>query len=141
MRRDTLHLTLAFLGEVAAERLEALAELAGAIRIPPFEQTFDKAQCLPRKKIFWASASRVATELRELAGALSDRLKAADFRTEARPFAAHVTLLRHARCDRQMPPEELRLVWPVRDFVLVESELSPEGARYRILRRWPLDQT
>ena len=55
-----------------------MTALAGAIRIPPFEQTFDKAQCLPRKKIFWASASRVATELRELAGALSDRLNAAD---------------------------------------------------------------
>ena len=56
---------------------------------------------------------------------------------------AHVTLLRHARCEkaRDLPAGDLRIEWPVRDFVLVESDLQPEGANYRILGRWPLAQT
>lgn len=143
MRRETLHLTLAFVGEVAPERLDALREVADAIRLPSFSLLFDHPQCLPRKKIFWASASLVPSELRDLAAALAERLKAAGFRTEERPFSAHVTLLRHARCEKEneLPAGNLHIEWPVREFVLVGSELRPEGASYRILQRWPLDQT
>lgn len=141
MRRETLHLTLAFIGDVAPERLEALRELAGAVRLPAFDQLFDRQQCLARKKIFWAAASAISPALSELASALAEGLRAEDFRTEERPFAAHVTLLRHARCSRESPAGNLHIEWPVRDFVLVESELRPEGACYRTLQRWPLGQT
>lgn len=141
MRRETLHLTLAFIGAVASERLEELRDIAGSIRLPAFDQSFDRLQCLPRKKIFWAAASAIPPALRDLAAALNERLKAADFRTEDRPFAAHVTLLRHARCEKMPPAESMPIAWPVRDFVLVESELKPEGASYRIIGRWPLGQT
>lgn len=141
MRRETLHLTLAFIGDVPAERLAELRGIAGAIRPSAFELLFDRRHCLARRKIFWAAASVVSPRLRELAADLNERLKAADFRTEDRPFAAHVTLLRHARCDKALPPGDLRIEWPVRDFVLVESELQPEGAGYRVLQRWPLGQT
>lgn len=141
MRRETLHLTLAFVGDVAPGRLEALRDIAASIRLPAFAQSFDRLQCLPRKKIFWAAASAISPELRDLAAALNERLEAADFRTEDRPFAAHVTLLRHARCERMPQVESLHIEWPVRDFVLVESELRPEGAGYRVIGRWPLAQT
>lgn len=141
MRRDTLHLTLAFIGDVAPGRLETLRHIAGDIGLPAFDLVFDRLQCLPRKNICWAAAGTVSPVLHVLAAALGVRLRAADFRTEARPFAAHVTLLRHARCDRDPPSGDLHIVWPVRDYVLVESELRPEGARYRILQHWPLAQT
>lgn len=143
MRRETLHLTLAFVGDVAPERLAALREIAGSTRLPAFGLLFDRGQCLARKKIFWAAAGTVPPVLHELAASLAARLGAADFRTEERPFAAHVTLLRHARCEKgkDLPAGNLRIDWPVRDFVLVESDLKPEGATYRILQRWPLDQT
>ncbi|MBM3391488.1 MAG: RNA 2',3'-cyclic phosphodiesterase [Betaproteobacteria bacterium] len=138
MRRDTLHLTLAFVGETTPERLAALRGIAEAIRLPAFDLSFDRGQCLARKRIFWAAAGRIPEALRELAAALARQLDAAGFRTEDRPFAAHVTLLRHARCDGGPPPGELCIAWPVRDFVLVESDMKPQGARYRIIGRWPL---
>lgn len=143
MRRETLHLTLAFVGDVAPDRLGELRNIAGAIRQPPFNLLLDRPQCLARRKILWIAASVVPAGLQQLALELAGRLKAADFRTEARPFAAHVTLLRQARCEqmRDMPPAAPAIAWPVRDFVLAESVLRPEGARYRILQRWPLDQT
>ncbi|MEZ5613949.1 MAG: RNA 2',3'-cyclic phosphodiesterase, partial [Rhodocyclaceae bacterium] len=136
MRRETLHLTLAFVGDVAPDRLADLCGIAGAIRLPAFDLLFDTGQCLARKQIFWAAAGTIPAALRDLVAGLNEGLRSAAFRTEDRPFAAHVTLLRHANCAAA--PNDLRVEWPVRDFVLVESELKPEGAGYRIIGRWPL---
>lgn len=141
MRRETLHLTLAFIGGIEPERLFALREIAGTIRLPPFSLLFDRLQCLPRKKIAWASAGAPPAGLLELAAILETQLKVAGFRTEERPFAAHVTLLRNANCAAGTPDDSLHIEWMVRDFVLVESEQKPEGASYRIIGRWPLGQT
>lgn len=138
MHRKTLHLTLAFIGGIAPRRLAALQGIAGTIRLPPFDLVFDRLQCLPRKRIAWASVSVPPTGLLDLAVVLKQLLDAADFRTEERSFTAHVTLLRNAVCAEDVPEANLRIEWPVQDFVLVESELRPEGARYRIMQRWSL---
>lgn len=140
MRCETLHLTLAFVGSVAPASLGSLHDMAGAIRRQSFALTFDRLQCLRRKKIAWAAAD-APQGLLDLVSALEAGLKTAGFRTEARPFAAHVTLLRHVRCEAPPPEEALHIGWPVLDFVLAESELKPEGASYRILQRWELGQT
>ncbi|KAB2939072.1 MAG: RNA 2',3'-cyclic phosphodiesterase [Rhodocyclaceae bacterium] len=137
MRRETLHLTLAFVGDVAADRLPVLRDVAGAIRLPPFALRFERLECRHRRRIAWAAAA-VPPELRDLADALAAGLRTAQFPVEERPFVAHVTLLRHADCASRPPAGGLRIEWPVRDFVLVESELRPEGARYCIDERWPL---
>lgn len=141
MRRETLHLTLAFIGGIAPERLAQLEDIAAAIGLPPFDLLFDRLQCLPRKRIAWASAGTLPAGLPELAANLKARLKTAGFRTEERPFSAHVTLLRNANCPAGTPDDSLHIEWPVRYFVLVESELKPEGASYRIIGSWPLGQT
>ncbi len=141
MRRETLHLTLAFIGGIAPDRLAALHASASAIRLPIFNLTFDRLKCLPRKRIAWATASTVPFALLALASSLQARLKSAGFRTEERPFAAHVTLMRNTPCTMDAPDESLNIEWPVRDFVLAESALAPEGAHYNILERWPLGQT
>lgn len=141
MRCESLHLTLAFIGGIAPERLTTLRDIAATIRLPAFHLLFDRLQCLPRKKIAWASAGKLPVVLAELAAILETQLKAGGFRTEERPFAAHVTLLRNANCPADAIDDSLRIEWPVRDFVLVESERKPEGASYRIIGRWPLGQT
>lgn len=141
MRRETLHLTLAFIGHIPAQRISELESIAGSIRAPGFELALDRIDCMARKKIVWAAASKLPEALLHLAADLNLHLKAADFRVEERPFAAHVTLLRNARCGGEKPEAGL-VVWRVGDFVLVESELKPEGASYRIIGRWRLaDQT
>ena len=137
MRLETLHLTLAFVGGVAPERLKALADIAAAIRLPRFMLRFNRLECVRRKRIAWAAAE-APQELRNLVSALQAGLKATDFRTEGQPFAAHVTLLRNARCEAGACGAGLNIEWPVRDFVLAESELDPSGAAYRVVARWPL---
>ncbi|PKO71426.1 MAG: RNA 2',3'-cyclic phosphodiesterase [Betaproteobacteria bacterium HGW-Betaproteobacteria-14] len=141
MRRETLHLTLAFMGGIAPDRLAALCAIASTVKLPIFDMAFDRLQCQRRKRIVWAFASMVPSGLLELADSLHTQLKSGGFRTEERPFAAHVTLLRNSRCATDAPDASLNIEWPVRDFVLAESGLAPEGAHYHILERWPLGQT
>ncbi len=137
MRRETLHLTLAFIGGIPAKRLRELALVAGAIGAPRFELILDRLDWVEKKKTVWAGASLLPEALRALAAELDARLRANGFRTEERPFAAHVTLLRNARRPDGLP-EHAPIAWPVDEFVLAESELAPEGANYHVIGRWPL---
>jgi 2'-5' RNA ligase len=55
---------------------------------------------------------------------------------EPAPRVAHVTILRDA--DRPLAPARIEsIVWPVCEFVLIDSLLGPEPT-YTILSRWPL---
>lgn len=138
MRRETLHLTLAFIGAVPPQRIEALKGVAAAVRNPAFTLRLDRLRGLPRKQLAWIEAASPPPALAALAAELHARLAAAGFPLETRPFAGHVTLLRNAReagATAAQPPIE----WPVRDFVLVQSHLDAAGASYRRLGRWALD--
>ena len=73
--------------------------------------------------------------LATLAGRLAAELGSAGFRTEAREFVPHVTLVRQAR---RAPGElELELIrWPVEEVRLVESIRIDGKASYQALQSW-----
>jgi 2'-5' RNA ligase len=54
---------------------------------------------------------------------------------EHRPWRAHLTLARQAQ-GAMPPPDDAAIAWPVRDYVLVESDLRPPS-QYRIVARYP----
>ncbi|MDD5297869.1 MAG: RNA 2',3'-cyclic phosphodiesterase [Rhodocyclaceae bacterium] len=137
MRRETLHLTLAFLGPVSQEMMDRAMAVAGAVRARAFDLVLDRLECWRHNHIVWAGASALPAEAGALAEGLTRELRSAGFSLERRPFAAHVTLLRNARCPETLTQPQ-PIFWPVRDFVLVESKLSPGGARYEVVGRWPL---
>jgi 2'-5' RNA ligase len=132
---DAIHLTLAFLGETGADRLPELRNLqvTGAPHSLPIEQARNWA----RNRIVWAGPRETPAALRRLAGTLAMRLAQRNFMPEARPFAAHVTLVRKTRGPGDLPalPE---VEWPVREFLLVRSRLSAGGPRYEVLERCAL---
>ena len=133
MCRETLHLTLAFLGEVPAARVADATAVADDMSFAPFTLTLDRLDYWKHNRILWAGGE--SAELAMLATSLGDGLRAAGFRLDARPFVAHLTLLREARCEA--PPVADPVAWPVREFTLVESNLAPGGSRYDIIGRWP----
>lgn len=138
MRRETLHLTLAFLGDVAAAR-QADAEAAAAmVAGAGCVLAVDRLGCWKHNRIVWAGCSSLPPALGRLAQDLGARLRAAGFALEARPFAAHATLLRNAHCAPDALPQLPAIDWAVRDFALVASRRDADGARYEVLRRWPL---
>lgn len=138
MQPDTLHLTLAFLGEVPLARLDALRALAARLRLPPFVLTLDRLGYWPAPRIVWAGCATLPAPLARLAGELDGALRGAGFALPDRPFAPHVTLLRGVPPPGPAAlPSPPAIIWPVAGFVLV---VSTPGAstNYRVLGHWPL---
>ena len=131
---ETIHLTLAFLGNADASKASAAAESVGS---SPFELPIDTAKYWKHNKIVWVGPRTIPAALGELVSQLHPSLKSAGFVLEDRPFAAHVTLVRKAGVPTSIPSlPEVR--WPVTDFVLVRSVPDSRGARYETLERFPM---
>lgn len=140
MRADTLHMTLAFIGDIDAARLDLALAAADALGVQPaFSISIDQLCCWPRNRIVWCGPRVVPPALAESSRLLGERLSIAGFRLDTRPFAAHATLLRDADCARRAPAF-LPFDWDVGQIVLVEADLAPAGARYTIIGRWPLGE-
>lgn len=138
MRAESLHMTLAFIGEIDAARVDVA--LAAGDRLgarPGFSMSIDQLRCWRHNRILWCGPRIVPAPLAETARLLGEHLSVAGFRLEARPFAAHATLLRNADCSRSAP-DFVPFGWEVRQIVLVETDLTSAGARYEIIGRWPL---
>lgn len=139
MHRDTIHLTLAFLGDTPARKVERLQALAAQVEGESFALALDRVGSWKRNRVLWAGPSIVPPALAALAQDLEARLRAAGFALEERAFSPHVTLVRNAHvapAEAPLPP----LRWRVASFVIVASERSAAGARYRVIGRWPLKQ-
>jgi 2'-5' RNA ligase len=140
MRPAALHLTLAFVGAVAPERIPALEEIAGAVRVEPFELSLDRLGFWPQRGILWAGCRQPPAPLRRLAGSLAADLRAAGFAVDHRSGAdlvPHVTLARRVRCA-SLPRLGTPITWQVDEFALVESHLHPAAASYGTLAAFPL---
>lgn len=128
-----LHLTLAFLGDVAVAKVEPLVEALSAVRFSRFELEGGEVLFLPER-----GAKRViALELVDVGGALAALqrdvagalLGSGVVKPEKRPFLPHVTV---ARYRRHGPPFSLQNVnvsrFGVDQVVLYSSLLERGGA-------------
>jgi 2'-5' RNA ligase len=145
------HLTVKFLGDVDEARIPpiiAAVEAAVAGR-DPFDLALRGLGAFPgpgRPRVIWAGVRAGAADLAALAGAVEDRLAALGFPREARSFSAHVTLgrVREPRRDPALAAALARAegvelgAARVDRVVLMQSQLSPRGARYTELAALPL---
>jgi 2'-5' RNA ligase len=132
---EKIHLTLAFLGEVAADRMDDAVAAAAAIRAAPFALELDRVGAFRSARVAWAGASSPAPQLIALQGQLAANLGARGFVLEERDFAPHLTLARRIRKGlpvASIPP----IVTQARSFALVRSETGT--GRYSTLEGWPL---
>ena len=137
MRRDTLHLTLVFLGDVEASRIPGLVEALGAVGGDAFRLQLDTLGYWRHNHIVWAGCAERPAALDGLVQALRSRLAALDLSVAETGFVPHVTLLRKAGVAGALPGFG-PIAWPVAEFVLMESCRSDAGARYRRLAGWRL---
>ncbi|HEY6862610.1 MAG TPA: RNA 2',3'-cyclic phosphodiesterase [Burkholderiales bacterium] len=126
---DSLHLTLAFLGNVADARVAEVESAMDRVRPRRFLLNLDTPGHWKKNSIAWAGTSAVPAELEALAADLRAALAAATIPFDPQPFAVHVTLLRDAGAPAAMPALE-PIAWPVDGFALVSSA----GGRYEIRR-------
>ena len=132
---ETIHLTLAFLGEADPARAIAAAQ---RVRSTRFDLPIDTSQYWKHNKILWAGPRTVPPALQTLAAQLHQALSEDAFTLEKRAFAAHITLLRKASHPPQPLPALPSVRWPAHEFILVRSAPTGTGSRYETLARFPL---
>ena len=150
---ESLHLTLAFLGELDDDRLALASEAArAAARTPaPFDLGIGGLGVFgPRRapRVVWAGVTGDVERLQEAQRRLADELAARGFLLDERAYSPHLTL---ARIKRPLETDELATLErflrapagepapiPVRALSVMKSELLRGGARYTRLRECPL---
>ena len=123
-------------GRHDAARLAAYEAALTDLAVPSLELILDRYGYWPRPRILWLGSSHPA-ELYELVAELHRRLRGCGFTPERRAFQAHITLARKFSGPAPTRPPVAPIHWRVNEVALVESQSSPEGSRYRVLRRWP----
>lgn len=130
-----LHVTIAFLGNVAADRIPALRALAAARAWPEARLEFDRLAWWPKARLLCLEAPSLPPAFATAVQAFHDDLRLAGFGVERRPFRAHITLARSVAAPpidprgQSIPP----VTWPVREVVLVASTPTRDGSAYRVL--------
>lgn len=145
------HLTLAFLGHVRPEfsaEVVTVGESAVA-GLGPARLRLDGAGGFPgqrRARVVWAGVSGDVEVLATLAARLAAASKQAGLRFEEREYQPHLTLAR-LPSPGPLPEPVLDLVtdavaasppWKARELCCYRSTLSHRGARYQVVRTFPL---
>ena len=143
-RRETLHLTLAFLGDVAESSLPGILDAGHRVVAAPFSLTIDRLGYWRHNRLLWAGCAPLAG-LEQLHGklqlALADAGQALPGRQAS--FTPHLTLVRKLPADT---PADAVSCFPLGDlpewrcasFRLVQSRLTASGSRYETLAEFPL---
>lgn len=159
---DSLHLTLKFIGEVAPERLPEIKDALRRIAAAPFDISFRETGFFPNARaprVFWIGVA-ADERLERLARGVDEALvalSALKLEREKGPYHPHLTLARagSGRPQRiksdgpnnrfQRLAEKLPSLaaadfgtMTAREFILYESKLTPQGARYSRMEGFPL---
>lgn len=136
-RQETIHLTLAFLGEVPEALLPELLTRVTAVRTRGFDLCIDRLGYWRHNRLLWAGCTESPEGLLALAADLREALSDVGIPLDAavRRFTPHLTLVRKVS-EKSVPPvfpDIEPVCWPCDGFVLVESQLSAIGTIYRPL--------
>ncbi len=145
-RKEGIHLTLKFLGDIPEERIDQVCE--GVQRAceghSPFSVTIAGLGCFPntrRPRVLWAGVGGEVDALCDLQQAVEREMVALEFPEERHDFTPHLTLARIQRGARsedvralgqiveEAPSEEIGRI-EVDGVSVMESDLQPTGAVY-----------
>ncbi len=143
--REAMHVTLKFLGEVSPHREDAVKETleAAVDGVSPFVLRLTGYGAFPdarRAKVIWVGCNAPA-ELQRLYEQVEENACNIGFARESRSFHPHVTLgrLRRGALSTKLKglpgildQLDFNAEFPVRSVELMQSELSPAGAKYTV---------
>ena len=138
VKRDAIHITLKFLGEIdealAGKMHEALEPIGS--RFARFVVSLKEIDAFPsrrRARVVIVQLNKGTDEAKALFKEVEEGLTGFNFEREAREFTPHITLGRMrtpgAFPDGDLPPLE-KMEFAVDELVLFKSTLTPGGARY-----------
>jgi 2'-5' RNA ligase len=130
---EKIHLTLAFLGSVADERVAEL--LAVRVEAPAFPMRLDCVGAFRKVGVAWAGVESPPAELLAVQSKLMRALGRLGFTFEERAYVPHVTLVRKVRRPVARAGIE-PIEWPAGEVTLVRSDTGT--GRYTRLSGWHL---
>jgi 2'-5' RNA ligase len=140
-----LHITLKFIGEVEAARVEALARAAGAAvaGFEPFRLSIEESGTFPPRgaaRVLWLGVRDDSGQLSQLQSRLERECDSAGFPSEPRAFKPHLTVARlrvpsHALSEAHRHATFGPYHFQVSELLVIRSELGPGGSRYTPLSR------
>jgi 2'-5' RNA ligase len=153
VRPEGMHITLKFIGEVGAEKLDTIrAALATVHAEQPVEMQFHGLAFFPnerRPRVLWCGV-KASGNLAELAAGVERALVPLGIPAESREFVPHLTLARF-RSDGGSRNDLEKLVRAAdelksydfgnaceTEFHLIESLLKPSGAEYKRQRTFQI---
>jgi 2'-5' RNA ligase len=137
-----IHLTLKFLGDVEASRIQRVSEALdrAATGISPFEVEIGGTGCFPSPRsprVLWVGVSNVPELLRQLYSNIEDELAREGFRREKRRFSPHLTIGRvRSRHNSARTADALIAnafeseTFIATELILMRSDLKPTGSIY-----------
>ena len=166
---ESWHITLQFLGNASLEQCECLKTRLGEVRSATVEVRLGELGFFDRAGVFYADVT-VTPALAGLQQRVVAATGKCGFVVEAREFHPHITLARttgnkgpsHQGSDKPSAPARGRNVdqggaltelkarvgappaftrFDAREFLLYESHLGQEGARYEVRARFGLDRS
>jgi 2'-5' RNA ligase len=147
VKRENLHITLQFLGQVASNRLKDLYDMFLHLIEDIGKQVFKEAELtvypLDEPKLIWVSLKH-SKELKKLVKKLRFQLAEMGINVEKRDFKAHITL---GRIKNPLMKPHIRTIYEcdfeldninVEEVVLFESNFTKSGVKYRNLNNYNL---
>jgi len=151
VKSENLHLTLKFLGDTPAARIEAITAALQEIvaTTPPFAVTVFGSGAFPngqKPRVLWVDLSEPTGTLLKLAQTIDAQMHRFGFAKEQRAFAPHLTI---GRVKDAHIPEVIRalqanplVAMPAQfhEIIFMQSELNRAGAIYTPLRKLSLSK-
>ncbi len=141
VRPENIHVTLKFIGETPAEKVQDIRDALSGVHFERgVELSFRGLGFFPNAKrpsVLWAGID-ASPNLRSLAGGIESSLEKLGFPREQRPFVPHLTIARfqtpriHEPLQSATAQSSGREFGSLRthEFHLIESKLKPSGAEY-----------
>lgn len=150
-RPESRHVTLQFLGQASEEQLACVTARLREIRSRRVPVRIEGLGIFNRAGIFHAGV-RLTPELLALQQRVLAATRPCGFAPELRPYHPHITLARSkgrnggkalAALERAMEQSRPALAaeFLAGEFQLFESFPEPEGSRYEVLARFPLQES
>lgn len=137
VKQHNWHITLAYFGSADADTQSCLEAHAEKITAQPFELNLTKCGFWQRPKVAWLAPADIPDALQQLVHELQHEITACGFTIEERDYSPHLTLVKKAKSTpalEKVSPIKMK----VSSFCLVESNTSPDGAEYKVIKQWEL---
>lgn len=144
--KSKIHLTLRFLGEIDQNNVEKIKERLKTIKFKSFSLKLNELGFFPHEdaiRVLWIGLIPEKI-IRDLERKLDEELL--DLSSRDQEFKAHLTLGRVKEIkDKEKFIEKIKeikikkLSFEIKDFKFIESELTKDGPKYRVLEEYILD--